>query len=1000
MARVAVAPGPWAKGFDGVRDHVREAYRVLDLVDALTATYRTDAHCVTYVIPGATRQPRVTKAGLPFFARELKVDVFFCDVDNPGHNEWTASGFGEALAQTETLGVLATAGVYHTQHGLRVVQPLATPVPVPQVEVYLRRWLLKLESAGIAVDWACRDWTRHFRLPNVRKKGQRCRCRWMDLDRMRPIELEPIAIEAQPSVSPRKPTRVPRLGWTDDLPAFWRNRVTPVAAAIREVDTEWHSLFMAVAGALLSRGVPPEHVPAICRAISIATGADTRADDRERGARSTVERWLDGLPATGYTQLALKWPGVATALDDATATGTRARVHALAAMPAPSAARSVEETTTALEDVIRNAPPGVTLISSECGLGKTAAAVKIAAERAAKTHASPDAAGHRAPLQSKTSISVDKNELAKQVVADVRAAGANVARRFGPLSLVDDEGNPVCRYAEVARALVAGGQSIQRELCDGRGVDPCPDRETCPARRGREGDDPARVTVGSHALVGALDGEAGTTGLLVIDEPPYLLDTTVIGVPDLALAIGTLDAFDGRYAEAVAPALSAVHAWTERAAEVGEALPLQDIVRSIPADPDELARAQDAAMTTGDAVECVVSAPFPHEASRAPPLRFTELFRARSSIQHAVRIGCASGVLRALYGGLTSQATVMARVEERGRKRLLFVTAASQDLVRALRREGSVVVMDASMEVQLPLYEKALGYAPPLHDFRAGDGARIARTLLWCGSASRRHWMMDGRLRAEASLVQAVRGLVAWAKEEAGAGSLGLITLLPIELALDAVLHPGDPKAAERWTDHGQSMAVLADLRRTLGPILAEWEGEILLGHFGGVRGLNHMSDADCVATLGDPWPNIGEVQNDMTYLGLDGDWESRSEALCRAELEQAHGRLRTVHRSRPGRALHIGRVLPGGSGWTQDQVDMRRMPSGRPKATPALTTGELDALISQLGGYRAAARAVGCSDTYLRRCQTGTRPISERIAASLRHAAGANQNPQERRVN
>ena len=111
MARVAVAPGPWAKGFDGVRENVRDAYRVLDLVEALTATYRSDAHCVTYVVPGAARQSRVTKAGLPFFPHALEVDVFFCDVDNPGHGEWTAPAFGEAHAQSETLHVLATAGV-------------------------------------------------------------------------------------------------------------------------------------------------------------------------------------------------------------------------------------------------------------------------------------------------------------------------------------------------------------------------------------------------------------------------------------------------------------------------------------------------------------------------------------------------------------------------------------------------------------------------------------------------------------------------------------------------------------------------------------------------------------------------------------------------------------------------------------------------------------------------------------------------------------------------
>ncbi|WP_437498241.1 hypothetical protein [Sorangium sp. So ce1099] len=69
------------------------------------------------------------------------------------------------------------------------------------------------------------------------------------------------------------------------------------------------------------------------------------------------------------------------------------------------------------------------------------------------------------------------------------------------------------------------------------------------------------------------------------------------------------------------------------------------------------------------------------------------------------------------------------------------------------------------------------------------------------------------------------------------------------------------------------------------------------------------------------------EQRRDARYIGLP-DWERRYEALCAAELEQAHGRLRTVHRTRPARMLHVGNVVPGG--WRDAEV--REPVGGRPK--------------------------------------------------------------------
>lgn len=433
-ARIAVAPHKYFQGSDGTDRVVPWAYEILDLRAALERVYDSDAHCVTYTVPGARFQPRINKAGLPDIPSFVGVGVFFCDVDLPNHGDWTPELLAEAEKQYATLDILAHAGVYHTAHGRRIVQPIAEPIYAEDVEPYLLRWLMALEAAGISgVDFACRDWTRHFRMPHVRRDGRQYRSPFVHLDRMRPIQLEPLPQPtpgADPNPSPprgsKKSNGTPRttpIDWTADVPAAWQPRIRQMAEALRDLRGR-HRLYMALAGAFLARAVPPPLVPAICRAISIATKTDPRTADREMAARTTVQRHQAGLPIVGYGALRRESPGVADAFDAAMARGSDARARAQASAPPPEPPRSAEETRAALLDTIRSAPEGLTLISAECGIGKTDAAITVSVERAQKSHTSKNATGARAPLQSKTSISVDKNELAIQVTEEGGTGGS------------------------------------------------------------------------------------------------------------------------------------------------------------------------------------------------------------------------------------------------------------------------------------------------------------------------------------------------------------------------------------------------------------------------------------------------------------------------------------------------------------------------------------------------------------------------------------------------
>jgi hypothetical protein len=957
--KIAVAPHARSLGFDGSGREVPAAYEVLEIREALERVYPTDAHFVTYLVEDVARQPRINKPGLPYFDRPVLTTTFVCDVDNPGHAEWSDELRAQAAGQWNSIPELATCGLYHTLHGRRIVQPLVTPIRAPTSEAYLRRWLLGLESAGIAVDWTCRDWTRHFRLPHVRRSGANFRSPLVALDRMRPIVLEPLP-ETPDADPPARRARAPAaaLTWNHDLPPNWEERAIAIAKAIRtNVAARWHEMYLALGGALLGRQCPPERLPALIAWIAAAAGS-SKPWSHEASARGTARRYVDGLEVTGYRSLRGSWPAVALALDEATATRRDARLRDQArSAPAPP---SLPESMAALTAAIRDAPDGLTVISAECGIGKTNAAIGIAAERAKKPHMTPKAKGERAPPQSKTAISVDKNALAMQIAVDLRARGTPVRRVFGPLSVVREDGTPECRFHEVARPLVEGGQPIQFVLCK-----ECEHRDVCAARDGAEGPDDARVAVGPHALLGELDGFAGATGLLVIDEPPAAVETVVLRRHDLADTRDRLDAFEGGYALAMRPVVEAFDRWID-IAEAGA-----------PADPPTALVQAVGAAEARALVEGAAGAMPDGRLSKAPPIRKADVHVAKQTVSYAKQLGNASRVLYVLHHALTSGERIAMRVEDRGETSALVITSPQADLARALKRRGSVVVTDANAELHLPVFEKIVGYAPRFHRFSASDGAPIARTLLRCRAATRKGWFARGRIDLDA-VASAMRAALEWAREDPACRRLGLITMRLLRLHLDAAAAP-DGELPEELTK-----AAVAEAREKLGPVLHNWPGQIILGHYGAVRGLNTMADVDALITLGDPWPNLADARNDAAFLGLAPAWQERLEAMCRAELEQAHGRIRPVHRARPGRALHVGTVLPSGYGWTSGAVEMRSMTRGPRAELAHVSGGDLRALVERVGGISEAARRAGCSQSTMSRYCAGLRHVPQEVLTAI----------------
>lgn len=931
---------------------------VLELDEAFNRQWRSDAHFVAYVLYAADghvrQQPRITKGALDWIESEgyrLFAQILVADLDNPGHTAWSPELLEQAQQEIETLEAFACGGWYWTAHGRRLVHVLREPVDVRQLEPMLVAWHDELEAQGLRPDRACKDWTRMFRLPWVRRADGAQQEQIADLERLVPRD-PPTTVSMVASSSRKRHARtvVGGVDFDASIPVEWRARIAVLGEAVRAIETEWHSLFLALAGALCQRHVSLALVPAIVGAISEATGNDDRTAARITDARSTVQRFLGGEPIAGADQLLVGWPAVATALDQVLGQTEPGRKPAL-----PSAADAAKQ----LEKAIANAPDGVSVVAAGCGTGKTRATVAVAVQTAKRGRTQKG----RARYGAKTVISVPTNLLARQVVESVRAAGGKVLRVFSPASEVDADGKPVCRFADSARSIASGHLSVPYELCDGRGQDPCPYRAECPAASGRSGDEDALIVVGNHGLLGQLVEVAGTAGMRVIDEPPALLETHALNAVDFATVAAHMHAFERPYIEGLKPAVYAFEA----------------LLRTMPADVP----AQD--------VEDIVTRETLHaarevRADAGPRLRWTEVRRAREQSAFASDLARAARCTWIIWLALASGTKWVVRVEHKNGVPTLLFTGPNIDLVAALRIEGRTVLLDASPDTAV--LSKVAGYdltkrATRVH---AADGAPIQRTHLQWSGGSRRSLLAPNGTPYFDRLVPALRASLAWAAEDPECKTLGLITMLSVHLAIEAAL---GLDVDREWRKRGLPMAGLTEAKETLGPIVTRWQGTILLGHYGAVRGLDHWKGVDALITLGDPWPNLGQVRSDIAYLGDAPDIaDKRSEWLARIELEQAHGRLRAPHRDRPGRALHIGRLRPEGPGWDSG-VEIRALAHGRPPNESSGTVDELRAWIARNanGSIRMAARMLGLTDTAVRRYLTGSRAIPASVATYVRSA-------------
>lgn len=165
---VTVVPSKYAKGWP--RHDDADPAEHVDLGDALTTPYPTDAHATAYVAP----VPHRVTSEIVDVACVIMMAVIV-DVDGPDHradDEWRRDF--DQRAQL-LLAEHPRAFIYHTRGGARIVWRVRPPGFVIESDEGAAKWSLRYRTLlvylerrfGIAGDTACADWGRLFRLPHA-----------------------------------------------------------------------------------------------------------------------------------------------------------------------------------------------------------------------------------------------------------------------------------------------------------------------------------------------------------------------------------------------------------------------------------------------------------------------------------------------------------------------------------------------------------------------------------------------------------------------------------------------------------------------------------------------------------------------------------------------------------------------------------------------------------------------------------------------------------------
>ncbi len=295
---------------------------------------------------------------------------------------------------------------------------------------------------------------------------------------------------------------------------------------------------------------------------------------------------------------------------------------------------------------------------------------------------------------------------------------------------------------------------------------------------------------------------------------------------------------------------------------------------------------------------------------------------------------------------------------------LIVVSSLRQDVVQILSRSGPTLLLDATADI---VALRSLGFDPTVHELEVQDAAPIDRVAIAWNHGSRKTMVPPGR--ADIEMLRQGLSLGLKRLQRDGQKSVLVIAFKDVADALRESLGDVD----------GREVGAIASFQRK--------GGKVVIAHYGAVRGSNDWDDVrweeiDAVLTLGDPVPNLNNLDAEAKLLGLTGEEaEARLRHMAAAELAQAHGRLRATRRTTPATSVHVGRIVP--LGWDRN-IAVVEATSGRPRTMAAMGTDELVEIIKRVGSVAKVSKATGIPRRTVHRYKAGG-SIPAHAASKLR---------------
>lgn len=326
-------PSPEADDFDQ-RDADAEP---CDWDEAFARTWTTDAHFTAYepVCPPELRGAAVRLASGALGEVPVRMVALVGDLDDPEAHRTKAPASEEWRAQQLPRLIASRLSVYRTRGGFRVLAVLREPVDLRSPDdarlwraTYLGWCAEQKAKHGLDLDVSCADWTRLFRLPNVRRDGvdQRARLEGAGFPIVDALAI-PVALPAAaPTVA---------VEGADDRELTDREREELDAAAeliepsyrrVCDGGAGRNNLALAIGGWVKSVGLPPS--------AAVHVVSQLPSDQPEARVSDALRAWSKPGPVEGWAALRRLLPPEALAAVQALNVGPSAKKGLLERMAA------------------------------------------------------------------------------------------------------------------------------------------------------------------------------------------------------------------------------------------------------------------------------------------------------------------------------------------------------------------------------------------------------------------------------------------------------------------------------------------------------------------------------------------------------------------------------------------------------------------------------------------------------------------------------------------